>query len=104
MRTQFSTAWFHHAEPSECGLGRGQLTPSMRSWAVRSTGSWCLGGILVASDVAGVISVDPIQLDDLFGGSERNCPGVVGDEEGVDKVAKGVLEKEETVGSCKRSP
>ena len=63
-----------------------------------------LGGILVASDVADVISVDPIQLDDLFGGSKKNGPGFVGDEDGVDKVAKGVLEKEETVGSCKRSP
>ena len=51
-----------------------------------------------------MISVDPIQLDDLFGGSKKNGPGFVGDEDGVDKVAKGVLEKEETVGSCKRSP
>jgi hypothetical protein len=63
-----------------------------------------LGGILVASDVADVISVDPIQLDDLFGGSKKNGPGFVGDEDGVDKVAKGVLEKEETVGSCSQSP
>ena len=63
-----------------------------------------LGGILVASDVADVISVDPIQLDDLFGGSKKSGPGFLGVEDGVDKVAKGVLEKEETVGSCKRSP
>ena len=46
-----------------------------------------LGGILVASDVADVISVDPIQLDDLLGGWKKNGPGFVGDEDGVDKVA-----------------
>ena len=63
-----------------------------------------LGGVLVASDAAGVISVDPIELDDLFGGSKKTGPGFVGDEDGVDKVAEGVLEKEETVGICRRSP
>ena len=63
-----------------------------------------VGGVLVALDAADVISVDPIELDDLFGGSKKNDPGFVGDEDGVDKVTKGVLEKEETVGSCRRSP
>ena len=63
-----------------------------------------VGGVLVASDAADVISVDPIELDDLFGGSKKTGPGFVGDEDSADKVAEGVLEKEETVGSCRRSP
>ena len=33
----------------------------------------CLGGVLVASDAADMISVDPIELNDLFGGS-KNLP------------------------------
>jgi hypothetical protein len=49
-------------------------------------------------------TLDPIELDDLFGRSKKTGPGFVGDEDGVDKVAEGVLEKEETVGSCRRSP
>ena len=51
-----------------------------------------LGGVLVASDAADMISVDPIELNDLFGGSKKTGPGFVGDDDGVDKVAEGVLE------------
>ncbi len=35
-----------------------------------------VGGVLVALDAADVISVDPIELDDLFGGSKRNRPRI----------------------------
>ena len=55
-------------------------------------------GVLVAWDAADVISVDPEELDDLFGGSKETGPGFVGGEDGVDKVAEGFLEKEETDG------
>jgi hypothetical protein len=52
-----------------------------------------LGGVLVASDVADVISMDPIELDDLFGGSKKTGPGFVGTKMVWIKSLKGSLKR-----------